>query len=172
MFDQANQNLTDQSGKIFTTFPGSLPGELEGRRAMLMSEFEKKKLAVKFIEIRNIYYDYNMDDIRNDASADLDRLGYLLLDFPELKVILASHTDSRGSTAYNEDLATRRALQARDYLINEGVPENQIAQSGFGETKLVNACADDATCDEDNHQLNRRTEVSIAFKTGITIQGK
>lgn len=172
VLDEANRNLIDQSEKIFATFSGRLPGQLDVRKAILISEFEKKGLTANFIEIRNIYYDYDMDFIRNDASSDLDKLVHLLLDFPELKILLGSHTDSRGSNAYNEDLASRRALSGRDYLINEGVPESQIAQSGFGETKLVNDCGDGIICDENNHQLNRRTEVIIAFKSGITINGK
>ncbi|MCB0618648.1 MAG: OmpA family protein, partial [Saprospiraceae bacterium] len=41
---------------------------------------------------------------------------------------LASHTDCRGTTRYNEELSQKRAQSAVDYLISKGIaPERLIA---------------------------------------------
>src|SRR5690606_34975651 len=52
-------------------------------------------------ELENIYYDFDKHNIRQDAAAILDELVRTLRDNPTLKIELSSHTDSRGSHAYN-----------------------------------------------------------------------
>lgn len=46
-------------------------------------------------------------------------------------------------------------------LRKNGIPANKIKAKGYGENQLVNACADGVKCTENEHQLNRRTELKI-----------
>ncbi len=112
-------------------------------------------------ELENIYYDFDKHNIRPDAAEILDELVRTLRDNPTLKIELSSHTDSRGSHAYNEALSQRRAQSAVDYLVSRGIARERMVAKGYGETKLVNRCADGVPCSRDEHQANRRTEVTV-----------
>jgi len=112
-------------------------------------------------ELENIYYDFDKSDIRPDAAAVLDELVRTLRDNPTLKIGLSSHTDSRGSDAYNMALSQRRAQAAVDYLVSKGIARNRMVAQGYGETRLVNDCGNGVPCTREQHQANRRTEVTI-----------
>ena len=112
-------------------------------------------------ELENIYYDFDKHNIRPDAAAILDELVRTMRDNPTLKIELSSHTDSRGSDAYNEALSQRRAQSAVDYLVSRGIARDRMVAKGYGETRLVNRCADGVPCSRDEHQANRRTEVTV-----------
>jgi outer membrane protein OmpA-like peptidoglycan-associated protein len=71
---------------------------------------------------------------------------------------IESHTDSKGPDRYNMKLSDRRAKSTRDYLLSRGVDPNRIASAiGYGETQLLNKCANRVKCTDQEHQLNRRS---------------
>lgn len=112
-------------------------------------------------ELKNIYYDFDKYNIRPDAAVILDELVQIMKEHPTLKIELSSHTDSRGSHAYNEVLSQRRAQSAVDYLVSRGIARDRMVAKGYGETRLVNHCADGVSCSREEHQANRRTEVTV-----------
>lgn len=113
------------------------------------------------VRMDNIYYDYNSAEIRSDAARELDKLKGILDDNPTMKIEMGSHTDSRGGDGFNLNLSKRRAKSAIDYLVSKGIAKNRLTYKGYGETKLLNKCADGVECSEEDHQLNRRTEFTI-----------
>ncbi|MEO8934977.1 MAG: OmpA family protein, partial [Xanthomarina sp.] len=72
-----------------------------------------------------------------------------------------SHTDSRGNDAYNQALSQRRATSTLNYLAANGIDKSRLSALGFGESKLVNNCANDVPCSEMEHQKNRRSEFIV-----------
>lgn len=112
-------------------------------------------------ELENIYYDFDKHNIRPDAAAVLDELVRTLRDNPTLRIELSSHTDSRGSDAYNMALSQRRAQSAVDYLVSRGIARDRMVARGYGETRLVNGCGNGTPCSREDHQANRRTEVTV-----------
>jgi hypothetical protein len=74
---------------------------------------------------------------------------------------LGSHTDSRASYEYNIELSQKRAEAAVRYITFNGINPMRITAKGYGETMLVNKCADGVPCTEPEHQANRRTEFKI-----------
>lgn len=115
----------------------------------------------KAIELEKIYYDLNKADIRPDAAIELDKLVKILRENPEITIELSSHTDSRGSDPYNKRLSQRRANSAVAYIISKGIASNRIVAKGYGEESLVNDCANDVPCTNEEHQRNRRTEFKV-----------
>jgi peptidoglycan-associated lipoprotein len=113
------------------------------------------------IRLNNIYYNYNDDNILPDAEKDLNTLLKLMIQYPDMVIELSSHTDSRGSGSYNLQLSQRRADKAREWLLRHGIAPERVAAVGYGETTLLNACSDDVTCTDAQHQQNRRTEFKI-----------
>lgn len=129
-----------------------------------------KKLAVekdsklevgKNITLNNLYYNLNEATIRKDASLDLDYVVELMNLYPNMRIELAAHTDSRGSSAYNQKLSEQRAKEAVQYLVKKGIDSSRLVAKGYGETQLLNACVDGVPCEDSAHQMNRRTEVRI-----------
>jgi outer membrane protein OmpA-like peptidoglycan-associated protein len=78
-----------------------------------------------------------------------------------MKIDIRSHTDSRQTHRYNEVLSERRAKSTRDWLIKNGISPERLTAKGYGETQLVNKCADGVECTEAEHQLNRRSQFII-----------
>ncbi len=115
----------------------------------------------KTFKLENIYYDFDKHHIRPDAAAVLDELVRTLRDNPTLKIELSSHTDSRGSDSYNMALSQRRAQAAVDYLVKQGIARDRMTAKGYGESKLVNRCSNGVDCSPEEHQANRRTEVTV-----------
>ncbi len=128
-------------------------------------ELSIKSLKVgSVMELKNIYYDLNKADIRPDAALVLDNLIRVLKENPTIKIELSSHTDSRSSDDYNLELSQRRADTAVKYLISQGIDEKRLIAKGYGESKLINKCANGIDCTEEEHQQNRRTEIKILSK--------
>ena len=113
------------------------------------------------LALKRIFYDFDKHYIRTDATADLDELVILMKKFPSMEIELSSHTDSRGTAAYNRELSQKRADAATRYLIQHGILAYRIQAIGYGESHLLNYCKDGMNCSETEHQMNRRTEVKI-----------
>ena len=115
----------------------------------------------KAIRLENIYYDLGRSEIRTDAARELDKLVKLLAENPTIEIELSSHTDARGSDAFNLSLSDKRAKSARNYIISQGIPSFRVEGKGYGETQLVNKCNNGVQCSEFEHQQNRRTEFKV-----------
>ena len=129
---------------------------------ILIGELYLDSLAVgEVIDLDKIYYDYDKATLRPESKRELDRLVAALEQLPGLDIQLRSHTDSRGTDAYNQDLSQRRAQSVVDYLIASGIASARFTAKGFGESQLLNECADGVECSSQKHQRNRRTEFEI-----------
>ncbi|KIA91998.1 flagellar motor protein MotB [Pedobacter kyungheensis] len=130
--------------------------------AVLKEDLHLETVVIdKAIRIENIYYDFDKWNIRADAAVELDKLVKIMTDNPTIWIELGSHTDSRGKDKYNLDLSQKRAESAVQYIISRGISKNRISAKGYGETQLLNKCANGVNCTEEEHQLNRRTEFKI-----------
>ncbi|MFT4666297.1 MAG: outer membrane protein OmpA-like peptidoglycan-associated protein [Polaribacter sp.] len=113
------------------------------------------------IVLENIYYDFNKSYIRKGADVELDELRGLMLKYKSMEIELSAHTDSRGTAAYNQELSSKRAISAKEYLVGRGISASRITAVGYGESNLRNGCEDGVECSEGEHQYNRRTEVKV-----------
>ena len=104
-----------------------------------------------------IYFDLNKYSIRPDAEIELTKVFNAMIRFPELIVRIESHTDSRSPQSYNLRLSQNRATSTRNWLIQRGIAPSRLSAFGFGESQLINRCADGVPCTEAEHQLNRRS---------------
>ena len=115
----------------------------------------------KTLNIPIIYFDLDKSFIRKDAMFELEKIIVVMNDFPKLKIDIRSHTDSRQTEKYNYALSDRRAKSTRDWLIKAGINASRLTAKGYGESQLVNHCADGVKCSELEHQANRRSEFVI-----------
>ncbi len=138
--------------------------------------------------IDNIFYDFDKATLRPESTEALDKLVALLNENPNVTIELSSHTDNRGSDAYNERLSQRRAESVVNYLIDHGIAADRLSPKGYGESKpktikrkltekydwlkaddvlteeFINALNDEEK-QEICHQLNRRTEFIVLRTT-------
>lgn len=130
---------------------------------------EKKVVEVKegddlakIFEIENvIYFDFDKSEINTKAEVELAKVLEVLNLYPTMKIDVRSHTDSRGTHQYNQNLSDHRAKATIDWLVAHGVEKNRLTGKGYGETSLINNCTDEVECTEEQHQENRRSEFII-----------
>jgi peptidoglycan-associated lipoprotein len=110
-------------------------------------------------ELRDALYDYDSNNIRDDARAVLTQnataLKGIFRDFPNLTINVEGHCDERGSAEYNLGLGDRRASSARDFLVSQGIPAEKLKTISYGKERPVCTEADE-TC----YQRNRRAHFS------------
>ena len=102
-----------------------------------------------------VYFAFDSSEITAQAASVLNQHVSLLNSNPSAGVVVAGHTDERGSREYNMALGERRAQAARDYLSAQGVAANNIRVISYGEERP--AAAGNA---EDAYAQNRRAELS------------
>jgi outer membrane protein OmpA-like peptidoglycan-associated protein len=103
-----------------------------------------------------LLFDFDSDVVRSEARTNLRNLAASLDKYPGSDLLIAGHTDSVGTDAYNLALSERRAESAASYLASQGVSRSRIRARGLGETEPV---APNAS--EDGRSRNRRVEVAI-----------
>lgn len=115
----------------------------------------------KIFNIKNIYFDLDKSDIRQDAANDLAKILEIMQEYPKMKVDVRSHTDSRQTYGYNEKLSDQRVKATIAWLLKNGIGKERLSGKGYGETQLLNKCTDGINCTEEEHQQNRRSEFII-----------
>lgn len=149
----------------FETYEG--PIAFKGKETNLVFKLKKKELELsevdlaKILGIRIIYFDLDKHYIRKDAALELQKIADIMKEYPQMKIDVRSHTDSRNATDYNQKLSQRRADATRAWIIKQGIAPSRLIATGYGESKLVNECADGVKCSEAEHQANRRSEFII-----------
>lgn len=122
---------------------------------------DRKAVNEKFV-LENIYFGFDSTDIKPQAAEELDKLVQLLIDNPEIKIEMGSHTDSVGSFDYNNDLSRRRAESTIRYLINKGIASERLTAKGYGESQpIARNTNPDGTDNPTGRDKNRRTEFKI-----------
>ncbi|OIV39963.1 OmpA family protein [Flavobacterium johnsoniae] len=115
----------------------------------------------KTLDIPIIYFDLDKFFIRKESAIELEKILTVMQQYPKMKIDVRSHTDSRQTAKYNMALSDRRAKSTIQWLIKNGIASNRLKGKGYGESQLLNHCSDSVSCDEAEHQLNRRSEFII-----------
>ncbi len=116
----------------------------------------------KTLALQPIYFDFNDYLIREDAKVELAKVIEVLQQYPDMKIEIRSHTDSRAPADYNKKLSQRRAVKTANYIaVIGGIDRNRLSSKGFGEEELLNDCKFGIECSEEKHQLNRRSEFIV-----------
>lgn len=102
-------------------------------------------------ELQDIFFDYDQSSLRSDARRVLDGNAEVLKASAGQVVTLEGHCDERGTVEYNIALGERRAREAKNYLVNLGVPDSQLRTISYGEERPF-----DPGHDESAWSQNRR----------------
>lgn len=116
----------------------------------------------KILNLNPIYFDFDKYYIRQDAAVELAKVIAVMQEYPAMKIDVRSHTDSRGNDEYNMVLSSNRNKSTIDYIVEKGkINRDRLTGKGYGESQLVNECANGIPCSKEKHQLNRRSEFII-----------
>ena len=101
-----------------------------------------------------VQFETNSDKIRRNTYGVLNELAKALqTSLPDAVLIVAGHTDSKGSAKYNLKLSQRRAQSVKNYLVKRGIASQRLIAKGYGEAHPM---ASNKTAD--GRSLNRRSE--------------
>lgn len=120
--------------------------------------------GVQMLNVENIEFELNKADIKEASKKALGKVIRLMKKYPKMEVAFGAHTDSRGPDGLNLSLSQRRAVETITFLINHGIPSNRITGKGYGETRLLNKCANGVKCTDLQHKENKRTEFIVVKK--------
>ncbi|EJG00231.1 OmpA family protein [Flavobacterium sp. F52] len=122
------------------------------------------RIGVDIAKLLNLpmnFFDLGKATIKKTSEPQLMKVVNLLNEYPAMKLDIRSHTDSRSSSESNQILSEKRAQSTKNWLIQKGISEDRLTAKGYGETQLVNKCADGVKCTEKQHMQNRRSEFII-----------
>jgi len=127
-------------------------------RQQLNSILETRESARGLIvNLSDVLFDTASSNLKPGAREKMAKVAGILLSHRGLKLQVEGHTDSVGSTDYNQRLSENRANSVRAYLVEQGLAPNSIGTAGFGETMPV-ASNDTAA----GRQQNRRVELIVS----------
>jgi outer membrane protein OmpA-like peptidoglycan-associated protein len=125
--------------------------QIEGVNVQRTSEDELK------VTVRNeVLFDYNSAALRSSSRSELRDMADVFNKYGNTTIVVAGHTDSTGSNAYNQRLSERRADSVASYLQDLGVRGSRLDAVGYGEAKpkASNSSAS-------GRQANRRVELYV-----------
>lgn len=128
--------------------------ELDERLAN--AEVERVGEGIKVTFDSGLLFDFDSAALRDNAERDLSEFAESMKDFPDTKVLIVGHTDSKGSASYNQSLSERRAESSADFMRQRGLSSDRLIIEGKGESEPV---ATNET--EAGRQQNRRVEIAI-----------
>jgi outer membrane protein OmpA-like peptidoglycan-associated protein len=84
-----------------------------------------------------IYFDYDKSDLREDHIPILEKAVKILNRNPESDILITGNCDQRGSEVYNLTLGRNRAQTVRNFMLENGIPEERIRIISRGKLDAV-----------------------------------
>lgn len=106
-----------------------------------------------------VYFEWDRSNLNQAALETIDAAVNRARQCNVGGVVVVGHTDTSGSTTYNQGLSERRASVVRDALVARGIATASITTQARGETDLARPTRDGV-----REPLNRRTAVTISFR--------
>lgn len=131
-------------------------------------QFQETEKAITMNLQGDVLFDFGKAAIKPEAERTLDKVGTVIAQFPEGKVVIEGHTDSKGSPRANLQLSKRRAEAVKDWLVTKkGIPASIITTRGLGETKPVASNTNpDGSDNPQGRQQNRRVAITVEKMNG------
>jgi peptidoglycan-associated lipoprotein len=155
---KVNQDSIDAARRAADEAARRAAADEAARRAAAAeaARLEAETASAKAAIAQMVYFDFNKDDVRDDAKPTLDAKVGILNANPALRIRIAGHTDDRGSDEYNLALGQRRAASVQRYLVSRGVDASRFETVSFGKERPAAQGADEAAWAK-----NRRGEFEI-----------
>jgi len=107
-------------------------------------------------DLKPIYFGYDDATLAPEARKALDATFQCLQRTRFRRLVIAGHTDERGTTEYNLALGERRADAVRKYLVQLGADPSKLKTISYGKERPANPGHDEAA-----YAKNRRVEIAV-----------
>ncbi|NIR48163.1 peptidoglycan-associated lipoprotein Pal [candidate division KSB1 bacterium] len=87
------------------------------------------------LRLETVHFEFDKSDLTREARAILAENARKLEENPTVDIRIEGHCDERGTVEYNLALGERRALSARNYLINYGINPGRITIISYGKER-------------------------------------
>jgi OOP family OmpA-OmpF porin len=106
--------------------------------------------------LRGVNFETSRSRLTQESYAILDLVAASLVEYPDVRIEVAGHTDATGTDAINNPLSLARARSVMAYLAQKGVPPERMEANGYGSSQPI---ATNAT--RDGRAQNRRVELRV-----------
>lgn len=104
-----------------------------------------------------INFDTNKSVVKQEYYPEIEKVANFMKNYPNIKIEIAGHTDSRVSREKNIELSQERANAVMDILVNKyGIDKARVSAKGYGTDKPI-----DTNDTEEGRAKNRRVEAVI-----------
>lgn len=157
-----NYNISyEAEGYLFQSENVNVPKQPEFSALTKDIVLEKVKAGARIV-LNNIFFDSNKATLRKESNLEIEKVIKLMKDYPELKIEVAGHTDSKGNDAVNLKLSQMRSQSVVVALSKKGIDKARLVAKGYGETMPVAPnTLPNGKPDLKGMQMNRRVELKI-----------
>ncbi len=142
-----------KEGTLADTGRSEPSGNLSLNASAEQSEAYKKENGRSTSGLIPIFFDFDQSTIRADMTDRLVANADFLKQHQEIKIVIEGNCDQRGTNEYNLALGERRAISAKQYLVNLGIDSTRIRTVSYGEEQPLFP-----EQDESSYALNRRDD--------------
>ena len=124
----------------------------------------KKEVSSKseVMVLRGINFDFDKSNIKPQWAGVLDEAVRIMVDRPNMEVMIEGHTDSKGTEPYNQKLSQRRAQAVFNYFVGKGISQSRMQTVGYGETRpIASNTTANGSDNPEGRAMNRRVELKV-----------
>jgi len=92
-------------------------------------------LILEFNTDSNLYFDSGKTSLNNSSKEVLSKIHKVLESFPNVNVIVETHTDNSGDEAVNLTMTTERVNSIKSFFLESGLKEERLKVKAFGESQ-------------------------------------
>ncbi len=108
------------------------------------------------INLENVLFLRGTSNLVLGSEEELNLVVEVMMDNPNLKILLKGHTDNTGDQVRNVKLSEARVRTVKEYILSKGISAYRVIGKGFGGIQPI---ASNET--EETRKLNRRVEFEI-----------
>ena len=135
-------------------------GTLESRQASAVQVSESFGTTLAALPARPttflLYFITAKDELTVESAGNLDKVLADMRTRPVPDIAVTGHTDSVGTSEYNDKLSMQRAERVKGFLTGIGIPADRIQTAGRGKRELLVRTADNI-----DEPRNRRVEINV-----------
>jgi OOP family OmpA-OmpF porin len=155
-------SLSRLTNELADKLVGTLRSVRAGKEAEVVigrvkTEISKGSQQIDLIlEESMVGFDFDSATLKPSSYSVLNMLSETLLNFPEYRIVIIGHTDSKGTEEHNEQLSRNRANSVLQYMISRGVSADRMTSIGYGENRPR-----DSNDTPEGRAKNRRVEYML-----------
>jgi outer membrane protein OmpA-like peptidoglycan-associated protein len=149
-------------GGVVGTATGAIVGAMMDKQERELRQIEGVQVTrtdddeLRVTMKNEVLFDFNSAGLRSASRDELREMADVFNKYRDTTIVVQGHTDSVGSSAYNERLSERRAASVSNYLENLGVSGSRVDAIGYGESKPRSS-----NSTASGRQNNRRVEIYV-----------